>query len=184
VKTEGGEAPSPSYISWKLRQDMRRLIFFMILAVSLLLNVRSSSAQRTFSTQSRPILKMDDQGACWQSFPLGLTEHQIKALENLQRAFIAEAMPLRREILSLRFELRHLIWGQNVPSKTLLERQKKISELQAKLDNLAFSYQMKARSMLTKEQLERFPEDCLLGTEPGFGRDAGTRRGVWKGFPR
>ena len=163
---------------------MRRLIFFMILAASLLLNVGSSIAQRTFSTQSRPILKMDDKGACRQSPPLGLTEHQIKALENLQQAFIAEAMPLRRELMSLRFDLRHLIRDQNVPSKTLLERQRKISELQAKLDNLAVSYQMEVRSILTKEQLERLPEDCLLGIESGFAMDAGTRRGVWKGFPR
>ena len=86
--------------------------------------------------------------------------------------------------MSLRFELRHLIRDQNVPSKILLERQRKISELQAKLDNLAVSYQMEVRSILTKEQLERLPEDCLLGIESGFGMDAGTRRGVWKGFPR
>ncbi len=68
--------------------------------------------------------------------------------------------------------------------KILLDRQKKISELQAKLGNLVFSFQMKARSIFTKEQLERLPEDCLLGIESGFGMDAGTRRGVWKGFPR
>jgi Spy/CpxP family protein refolding chaperone len=163
---------------------MRRLIFFMILAASLLLNVGSSIAQRTFSTQRRPILKMDDQGVCRQSPPLGLTEHQMKALENLQQTFIAEATPLRRELMSLRFDLRHLIRDQNVPSKTLFERQRKISELQAKLDNLAVSYQMEVRSILTKEQLERLPEDCLLGIESGFGMDAGTRRRVWKGFLR
>jgi Spy/CpxP family protein refolding chaperone len=158
---------------------MRGLIFFMIPAALLLLNVGSSIAQ-----QSRPILKMDDQGACSQSPPLGLTEHQIKALENLQQALIVEGMPLRRELMYLRFELRHLIRDQNVPSKTLLERQRKISELQARVDSLSLSYQIKARSILTKEQLEQLSEDCLLGIESGFGMDAGTRRGVWKRFPR
>ena len=139
----------------------------MILAASLLLNVHPSSAQRTFSTQSRSILKMDDQGVCWQSFPLSLTEHQIKALENLQYAFMAEAMPLRRELMSLKFELRHLIRDPNVQPKILLDWQKKISELQAKLDNIVFSYQLKARSIFTKEQLERLPQGWAF--EMGLG---------------
>ncbi len=151
----------------------------MILAASLLLNVQSSSAQRTFSTQSRSILKTDGEGACWQSSPLGLTEHQIKALENLQHAFMAEAMPLRRELMSLRFELRYLIRDPSTQSRILLDLQKKISELQAKLDDLLLSYQIKARSIFTKEQLEQLPQDCSLGMKVGY--EMGVRRGKRKG---
>ena len=41
------------------------------------------------------MLRMDSQGACWESSSFGLTEAQKKALESLQRAYMAEAIPLR-----------------------------------------------------------------------------------------
>ena len=130
-----------------------------------------------------PSLKKEGLGACWQSSPLRLTQDQIKALENLQYAFIAEAMPLRRELMALRFEWRYLIRDQNVPSKTLLERQRRISELQGKLEALSLSYQIKARSIFTKEQLEQLPQDCLSGMSTGrqmgiMGAGTGSRKGT------
>jgi hypothetical protein len=149
---------------------MRRLTFFLIALIFLILiNSKPSVAQRTFPSKNVPSLKKEDLGACWQSSPLRLTEDQLKTLEGLQQAFIEKAMPLRRELMSLRFELRYLIRDQNVPSRTLLERQRKIFELQGELEALSLSYQIKARSILTKEQLEQLPEDCLPGIEPGFG---------------
>ncbi|MGB7574388.1 MAG: hypothetical protein WBN53_11120, partial [Thermodesulfobacteriota bacterium] len=139
-------------------------------------------AQPSFPKQNKAILKMGEEGVCGQ--PPILTEEQAKALEAIQHAYMAEAMPLRRDLIVLRLEFRYLVRDPNVRPKILLDRQKKSSELQAKLGNLVFSFQMKARSIFTKEQLEQLPEDCLLGIESGFGMDAGTRRGVWKGFPR
>jgi Spy/CpxP family protein refolding chaperone len=158
-----------------------------ILIVTLLLtafSVQPLEAQRTFPLQNKASLKTEGHGAFWQSPSIGLTEVQEKELESLQQAYMAEAMPLRRELILLRLELRHLIRDPNVQSKILLDRQKRISELQVKLDNFSFSFQMKARSILTKEQLERLPEDCLVGMGPGFGMDTGTRRGVWEGSHR
>ena len=81
----------------------------------------------------------------------------------------AEAFPLRVELMSLRLELRHLIRDPNVQPKILLDRQKKISELQAKLNDLSLSYQIKARSIFTKEQFAKFPQDCSLEMEVGYG---------------
>ena len=124
---------------------------------------------------------MDGQEACWQSPDLALKEEQTKALEALQHDYMAEAMPLRRELLPLRFELRHLIRDPNIPSKILLDRQKRMSELQMKLDSLSFSYQMKVRSIFTKEQLERLPEDCLPGIEAGYEMFMGIGRGPRRG---
>jgi Spy/CpxP family protein refolding chaperone len=156
-----------------------------ILIVTLLLtafSVQPLEAQRTFPLQNKASLKTEGHGAFWQSPSIGLTETQGKELETLQQAFIAEAMPLRRELMSLRFELRHLIRDRNVPSKTLLERQRKISELQGKLESLSLSYQIKARSIFTKEQLEQLPQDCSLGMEAGFGMwmGIGTGKGPTK----
>ena len=125
---------------------------------------------------------MDGQAACWKSSDLALTEEQTKALEGLQRDYMAEAMPLRRELMSLRFELRHLIRDPNVQSKVLFDRQKKISDLQVKLDNLSLSYQIKARSMLTKEQLEQLPQNCSLGTSPEYEMLIGIGRGLRRGI--
>ena len=85
-------------------------------------------------------------------------------------------MPLRRELMSLGLELRHLIRDPNVQTKLLLDRQKKISELQTKLENLSFSFQIKLREVLTKEQLESLPQDYMLGTETVYGIGKGSDR--------
>jgi Spy/CpxP family protein refolding chaperone len=136
-----------------------------------------SKAQPPFYPQNKPILRSDSQDACWKSSDLVLTEEQKRALESLQRDYTAEAVPLRRELMSLRFELRYLIRDPNVQPKILLDRQKKISELQAKLDNLSLSFQIKGRSILTKEQLEQLPEDCLLGIDSRYEMQIGIGRG-------
>ena len=122
--------------------------------------------------------------ACWQSPDLALTEIQTKALEGLQRDYTVEAVPLRSELMSLRFELRHLIRDPNVQSRVLFDRQKKISDLQVRLDNLSLSYQIKARSILTKEQLEQLPQDCLLVVSPEYGVVIGIGRTPRRGLDK
>jgi len=152
----------------------------MILIALIVVTIRASEAQRTFSSSTQPDSGIPGQEACWKSSLLRLTDDQAKALESIQQSYVSEAMLLRREFMLLRFELRHLIKDENVPSKTLLERQRKISELQGKLESLSLSYQIKARSVFTKEQLEQLPEDCTLGMETGFGADIGIGRGARK----
>ena len=161
---------------------MRRLtLMVMILIALVVVNIRVSEAQRTFPSNTKANFRMAGQEACWKSSPLSLTQDQVTALESIQQSYMSEVMPLRTELISLRFELRHLLRDQNVPSKTLFERQRKISELQGKLETLSFSYQIKARSIFTKEQLEQLPQDCLLGMEAGLGADIGIGRGARKG---
>jgi len=152
------------------------IVFLLITAFS----VQPLEAQRTFPSQNMPSLKKESRGAFWQSSSIGLTEAQGKELESLQQAFIAEAMPLRRELMSLRFELRYLIRDPNVGPEILLDRQRKISKVQTKLDSLSLSYLVKARSVFTKDQLEQLPSDCSLGIEVGFGvgRDRELRKGL------
>ena len=152
-----------------------------MLLMLILVYVQSSGAQPSFYPQNKPTWKVESQGACWQSSDLVLTETQTKTLGNLQCAYVAEAMPLRKELMSVRFELRHLIRDPNVPSKVLFDRQKKMSELQVKLDNLSLSYQIKARSILTKEQLEQLPQDCSLGMSPEYEILIGIGRGPRRG---
>jgi Spy/CpxP family protein refolding chaperone len=144
------------------------------------MNIQPLLAQPSFPKQNRAILRMGEEGECGQS--PALTEEQAKALEALQHAYMAEAMPLRRDLIVLRLELRYLVQDPNVQSKFLFDQQKKISELRAKLDDLSLSYQIKARSIFTKEQLERLPPDFSMGMGTGFGTDIRIGRGVRKGI--
>jgi CheY-like chemotaxis protein len=159
----------------------RGIIFALILFILILFGIQPSKAQPPFHPQNKPKLRMDGQDAYWKYSDLDLTEAQKKTLEGLQRAYASEALPLRMELMSLGFELRYLIRDPNVQPKILLDRQKKISELQAKLDDLSLSYQIKARSILTKEQFERLPQDYSFGMELGFGTEIGIGRRPRKG---
>lgn len=157
------------------------IAFLVIVSLLPTLAIQSSEAQRTLSFKGRPVLRTDGHGACWKSSDLGLTDEQTRRLESLQRDYTAEAVPLRRELMSLRFELFHLIRDSNLQSNILVDRQKKISGLRAKLDNLSLSYQIKARSIFTKEQLDQLPQDCLLGMDTIYEIPIGIGRGPRRG---
>jgi len=164
------------------RLFLGKILFGLLFSLSAVLSVQSPEAQQPFSKQDKPIMRSGSQKAYPSQSPdFVLTKEQAKDLEVLQHAYMAEAMPVRRELLSLRIELRHSIQNPKVQSKTLLDLQKKISELQAQLESLSLSYQIKARSLLTKEQLERFPEDCLSEVDAGFEAMIGIGRWPQKG---
>ncbi len=139
-----------------------KIVFAVISYLLGIFIVQLSSAQSPFHPQSKPMLKMDGQGFYWRFSDLGLTEAQKEALESLLRAYVSEALPLRIKLMSSRLELLHLIRDPNVQPKILLDRQKKISELQANLNNLSLSYLIKPRSIMTKEQLKQFYENYSL----------------------
>ena len=159
----------------------RRILTILTLSLLILFNIRIPDAQERFPKLDRPNLRMDSQGHCWKTPSVGLTEEQIKALENLQRAYQAEATPKYRELMTLRLELQCYASDKNIKPQDLMERHKKLLSLQTELETLSFSYQMKARSILTKEQLERLPQDCLLEMGIGYGTGMGIGRGPRRG---
>jgi hypothetical protein len=140
-----------------------------ILIAFVLVNIKVSEAQRTFPSNTKPHLRMDSQGTYWESSSLALTEAQKKALENLRCTYMAEAIPIRTGLFALKIELRHLFLDPNVQPQILFDQQRKISALQAKLEELSLSYQVKARSIFTKEQLERLPQGWAF--EMGLGHE-------------
>jgi len=147
---------------------MRRLSFMVtILIAFILVNIKVSEAQRTFPSNTKPNLRMDSQGMPMKPPALNLTEEQAKALDSLCRSYMAEARPIRTEFFALRIELRHLLSDPNVHPQILFDRQRRISALQARLEELSLSYQVKARSVFTKEQLERLPQGWAF--EMGLG---------------
>jgi hypothetical protein len=142
------------------------IVFALISYLLIMFGAPASKAKPLFHPQSRHMLRMDGQNDCWESTDLGLTEAQEKALEGLQRVYALEALPLRIELMSLRFELRYLVRDPNVQSELLFDRQKKISQAQAKLDDLSLSYLRLKPVPYYKRAIDQFSR-FSMGT--GFG---------------
>jgi len=122
------------------------------------------------------------QRSCVKDPSIIFTEEQTKKLQNLGRDFWEETKPLREEMMNLRLELRFAVSDPKAQSQVLLDKQRRMSSIQAKLENLRFSYMTRARSALTKEQLERMPPDCPLKMRTGYGVGRGLERGPRKGW--
>jgi DNA-binding response OmpR family regulator len=159
----------------------RRIFIILLLSLFTLFGLSMPEAQERFPKLDRPSLRMDSQGRCWKSPSFGLTEEQIRSLETLQRAYQAEVTPKYRELMALRIELQCYVSDKNIKPQDLMERHKKLLLLQTEFESLSFSYQMKARSILTREQLERLPQDCLLDMGIGYGTGMGIGRGPRRG---
>ena len=144
------------------------------------LSLTYSEAQPPFIPPGSQLPQPPMKGACQKDPSITFTEEQTKKLENLERAFLEEAKPLWSEMRDLRLELRFAVSDPQVKPQALLDKQRKFSALQARFQNLLFSHQVKARAIFTKEQLKRFPADCLL--KMGKGYEVG--KGVGKGFQK
>jgi len=145
----------------------RGLFITLILSLLVLFSVRISKAQEPFPKMNRPNLRMDRPGMHKPPAALDLTQEQVKTLDNLHHTYMAEAMPIRTELLALKIDLRYLLSNPNVQPQILFDHQRKISALQARLEELSLSYQVKARSVFRKEQLERLPQGWAY--EMGLG---------------
>jgi Spy/CpxP family protein refolding chaperone len=168
-----------------MKSKLQREIFLMlILSLLTLLGIQMSEAQERSPKLDRPSLRMDSQGRCWKSSSFALTEEQIRSLENLQRTYQEEASPRYRDLITSRLELQYYTSDKNIKPQEIMERHKKLLALQTELETLSFSYQMKARSVLTREQLERLPQDCLLKMGTGYGAGMGIGRGPRRGSQR
>jgi hypothetical protein len=161
-----------------------KTLFFAFLANLILLTglwLTYSEAQPPFISPGNHPPQTQQKGACRKDPSITFTEEQTKEVENLQRAFLAEVKPLWGELRDLRLEMRYAVSDPQIQSQVLFEKQMKMTAIQAKLENLQFSYLIKARSIFTKEQLDRFPSDCPLKMGGGFGRGrgmAGFERGI------
>jgi Spy/CpxP family protein refolding chaperone len=147
----------------------RRIFIALILSLLALFIIRISSAQEAFPKMGRPGLRTESQEMCLESLLPSLTKDQVKTIESLRRTYMAEAMPIRMELLALRIELRYLLSDPIVQPRVLFDQQGKISALQVKLEELSLSYVVKIRSVLTKEQLKRLPQGWA--SEMGLGHE-------------
>jgi len=169
TKTGRGRNQNSEKNSGKMKYSLLQCGIFIMLILSLfaLFAIQMSVAQERSLKLDKPSLRTGSQGTCWDSSSFTFTEAQKKALETLRRAYMAEAIPIRTGLFALKIELRHLLSDPNVQPQILFDQQRKISALQAKLEELSLSYQVKARSVFTKEQLERLPQGWAF--EMGLG---------------
>ena len=159
----------------------QKLFITLIVSLLALFGIRISEAQEAFPKLNRPNFRMDSQGMPMKPPASDLTEEQAKALDSLCRSYMAEARPIRMELFALRIEFRHLLSDPKVQPQILFDRQRRISALQTRLEELSLSYQVKARPIFTKEQLERLPMDWLLGMDAGHETRMGVGRGPRRG---
>lgn len=148
----------------------------------ILLNGPISEAQQPKAPPISPFSQSQLKGACRKDPSITFSEGQTKELENLQRAYLGEARPLWSEMRDLRLELRFAVSDPQVQSQVLLDKQRRMSSTQAKLENLRFSYLIRTRTIFAKEQLERMPPDCPLKMGTGYGMGRGLERGPRKGI--
>ena len=163
-------------------KNLKIIIFGFIIGLILFSGLPKQIAQAQHSKvpPGAPFLPVQPKGACRMDPSILFTEEQTEKLAQLQRTYFEEVKPLWSELKDLRLELRFAVSDSRVQPEALLEKQRKLSVLQAKLENLFFSYQVKARAIFTNEQLNRFPSDCPLkggiGHWPGFGKGKGPQR--------
>lgn len=147
----------------------QRIFIALILYLLAPFIIRISAAQEPFPKMKRPNFRMEGPETCLESVSLSLTEDQKKALESIRGAYMAEAGPMRTDIFTLKIQLRHLLSDPKAQPRILFDQQRRISALQAKLEELSLFYLVKARSVFTKEQLERLPQGWA--SEISLGRD-------------
>lgn len=180
TRGEGSEGQNIKSNRNKGYSSLPRGIFIMLILFifTMFFSIQVSEAQERFPQWDRPPLRMDSQH-CWKNPSIGLTEEQIKAIKNLQSAYRAEAASKYRELMTSKIELQYYVSDRKIKLQDVIERHKRLLALQMELESLSFSYQMKARSLLTQEQLERLPQDCLL--DMGLGYRKGIEIGIGKG---
>jgi hypothetical protein len=167
------------------KMKFRKTINFGFIVGIILLNGlvgKTSEAQPPKVPMAGPFSETQSKGACRKDPSIICTEEQTKGFEGLQCAHSAEAKPIWSELVTLRLEMRYAVSDPQVQSQVLLDKQGRISALQARLENLRFSYLIKARSIFTKEQLERFPPDCPLKMRTGYGMRRSFERRPRKGI--
>jgi len=163
----------------------RKIISFTLIVNLFLLAglcMTYSEAQPPFIPPGNHLPQTQQRGVCRKDPSITITGEQTKQLENLERFFVAEIKPLWDELRDLRLETRYTGSDSQIQSQVIFEKQMRITTLQAKIEDLRFSYMIKARSIFTKEQLDRFPPDCPLKMGAGIGKGRGMGRGFQRGI--
>lgn len=113
---------------------------------------------------------------------LGLTNEQVSKIESLRSEFLKETIDLDAQIQKKRLELGDLFRDPQAKQEKIEAVQKELNRLTAQKHEKAQAYRLKARGVLTPEQIGKLPPGCSFGIPwagamcpggPGWGRGPG-----------
>lgn len=111
-------------------------------------------------------------GHCWEAEEHGkastLTPEQKTKFQELRQKFVEETAKLRGSLLTKRLELQSLWTDPKSDSKTIVEKEKELRDLQNQMKDKGVQFKLEARQFLTPEQIAGFGPGRGMG--PGFGR--------------
>ncbi len=111
-------------------------------------------------------------GAGYGAPSLNLTEDQSAKLQSLRENYFKEIAPLQSRMVAMRSELR-LLWNAAEPDRgKITAKQKEVSGLQSRLDEMATAYRLDCRGVLTPEQQSQMAAAgpaMRRGSGPGWG---------------
>jgi len=108
---------------------------------------------------------------------LNLTPEQVEKMKALRKTFFEQALPLRNELMSKKFELKAL-WLQTNPDEgKILAKEREVNALRVQLQEKATKNRLEMRKILTPEQQAQLTS--LLGRHRmrhryGGGREFGS----------
>jgi Spy/CpxP family protein refolding chaperone len=100
---------------------------------------------------------------------LQLTTDQIQKIGTLQEKFFEETSGIRNQLRSTRWKFKMLRSESEIDDAAIIKNHKEVFNLQEKLLEKSLSYQKKARSILTDEQIASLPLGCTFGFDSGGG---------------
>ncbi len=112
---------------------------------------------------------------------LGLTDEQVSKMESFRSEFLKETVDLDAQIQKKRLELGDLFRDPQAKAEKIEAVQKELNRLTAQKQEKAQAYRLKARGLLTPEQIGKLPPGCSFGIPwagmcpgcPGRGRGPG-----------
>jgi len=117
---------------------------------------------------------------------LHLSEQQLKEIQDIRAAYRQESDRLKTAIQEKRESLDRLFRDPEASEPQILEVQRSLVELKTETMNTTLSARLKARGVLTPEQVRQLPGRCWLGIGdggcgcPGHGKGCSVADGSGK----
>ena len=110
-----------------------------------------------------------------------LTPEQQTKYQELRQKFNDETAQLRGTMLTKRLELQSLWTNPKADSKTILDKEKELRDLQTQIKDKAVQMRLEARKFLTPEQIQNWKPGRGMGRGFGGGHMMGHGPGMGRG---
>ena len=111
---------------------------------------------------------------------LNLTPDQCARLQDLRESYLRDTLPWRNELIVKRFDLRDLLRNPQADPQVILDKQREISNLEAKIQERGLLLHLEMCKVLTPEQIKVLPPHW--GGMPGPSGMPGRGRGLGREY--